>query len=443
MGNSFSTKTGRNQEEEQRRKLEKQFGVLIPPSFIAIDSSSSLSALPLSCQSRMRQTYRPDLLNELWVLNQGRQLLESYMNPGVTLSVPTATSGQILVSLNTTNEKSSPLPVSSFLWAEQPLNYTTKVNLLIPTASSPCIQLGYKVKNEENSSFFEVKGQASTSKNYSTDLNSNEKANEWIEGRLKTSYRGMDLICSLSSEVSLLQNYFNSLSSRQQQPFFSNPQLQLATEYKQSLLALTAKLEDQTKNFVPKVESSMVCLNLNHNPTNTLGNAKVGSEPPPLWLTLKQKNEDTALGPMWILNLSQILTFDRYVWNFLEERAPKVRQTLGWSIQMETSKRQRAWHLGTTWQINRGLALKGVVKSTASAPLCLQYGMIVKRWNQPRATLTFLNEWDWNKSSHSFLGFGVELHTNSILSNSDATTDYPTAPPKYSDAPPTKVQLSK
>lgn len=424
MGNLASTSSPEQQKEEARRK----YGVLIPPSFIAIDDSS---ALPISCQARLRKVTSPNVLNDLWTMNQGRQLLETYMTPGVTLNVPTATQGQILVSLmNTSN--SAP---ASFLWASQPVNDNTTMELLVPTAESPNFQLGYKKRFDDNSSFWAVKGQ----------MNTYQKG--WIETRFKTTGQDLDMLVSLSSSLT------NGTASAKDE-LLKNIQLQAAAEYKQSLVAVHGILDD---NNLPRLKSSMVSLNLNHQANTNAPLHSAGEDvnvPPPLWLTLKQ-NRSSGQAANWTLNLSQLLTFDRAVWNILEERAPKVRQTLGWSLQMDTvsndsttvgAKSETKWSMGTTWQVNRGVALKGVMSSSDSSPLLLNYGVVLKRWQQPRATLSVLNQFDLVEKKNSFLGFGVELEASPLVLSS-ATPAYPNEPPsdysKANDAAPTKVHVPK
>src|SRR5210317_342887 len=100
MGNTSSLSDHERRQEEARKK----FGVLIPPSFIVVDpSSDSTSTLPISCRTRLKSLAAPNVINDLWTMNQGRQLLETYMTPGATLGVPTATDGQILVQLSPNN----------------------------------------------------------------------------------------------------------------------------------------------------------------------------------------------------------------------------------------------------------------------------------------------------------------------------------------------------
>eukprot|EP00980_Cylindrotheca_fusiformis_P017451 scaffold5439_cov132-Cylindrotheca_fusiformis.AAC.10 len=423
MGNTSSNPSPEKLEEEARQK----YGVLIPPSFIVVDDVSSM---PISCQARLRKVTSPNVLNDLWTLNQGRQLLETYMSPGVTLNVPTATEGQILVSLNAA-ANSSP---ASFLWASQPISNTTTMEMLVPTADSPNFQLGYKNYFNDHNSYWAVRGQ----------MNTYQKG--WVETRVKTQSQGVDMLLSLSS------SFPSETGSSAYEAILKNAQLQAAAEYRQSLVAVHGGLDD---NNLPRLKSSMVSINLN-NQTNTKVSTTTENSsevPPPLWLTLKQ-DRPAGEATKWTLNLSQLLSFDRAVWNVLEERAPKVRQTLGWSLQIDTintlsptgAKQETKWSVGGTWQVNRGLAVKGIVSSSTASPFLLDYGVILKRWQHPRATLSILNRLDPVEKKNLFLGFGVELEASPLLLATQ-TPAYPNEPPpefsKAKDAAPTKVYVPK
>ncbi|CAJ1964560.1 unnamed protein product [Cylindrotheca closterium] len=431
MGNSSSQTANEKRQEEVRQK----FGVLVPPSFIVVDPSSDPTAsLPISCQTRLKSIAAPNVLNDLWTMNQGRQLLETYMTPGVTLSVPTATQGQILVALNTTEGDKS-----SFLWAEQPLSDNAKAELLVPTVDSPHFHMRYKQDINENT-FWAVRGQ----------VNTQQKG--WVESRLKSTYDDLDILFSVSSSLPSPSKDATRKDDIMDQ-VLNSVHLQAAAEYKESLVAVQGGLD---QNQLPTLTGSMVSLNLNHQASdknNAAIDGDVNARVPPLWLTLKQlkpSGEDTT---KWTLNLSQILTFDRYVWNVMEERAPKVRQILGWSLQMDTttasndaesssSTPETKWSIGTTWQVNRGLAFKGVMTTSNTSPLSLNYGFIVKRWMQPRATLSVLSQFEFATKKSSFLGFGLELEASPFTLNSTTPT-YPNSPsPDYAkadEAAPTKV----
>lgn len=429
MGNTSSQTEHERRQEEARKK----FGVLIPPSFIVVDpSTDSTATLPISCQTRLKSLKAPNVLNDLWTMNQGRQLLETYMTPGATLSVPTATEGQILVALNTTEQDNS-----SFLWAEQPLSDETKVELLVPTVDSPNFHMRYK-KTLNDHTFWAVRGQVST------------QAKGWVESRVKSTFDDLDMLVSVSCSLPTPDDKTTKDDIMDQ--VLKSVQLQAAAEYEDSLIAVQGVLD---QNQLPTLTGSMVSLNLNHQASEghrTSIDGDVDGRVPPLWLTLKQlkpQGEDTT---KWTLNLSQILTFDRYVWNVMEERAPKVRQILGWSLQMDTtsstkeSTPETKWSVGTTWQVNRGLAFKSVMTTSNTSPLAINYGVIMKRWMQPRATLSILGQFEFATKKSSFLGFGLELEASPFTLNS-ATPAYPKSPSpdfaKADEAAPTKLFIPK
>ena len=434
MGNTSSLSDHERRQEEARKK----FGVLIPPSFIVVDTSSdSTSTLPISCQTRLKSLKAPNVINDLWTMNQGRQLLETYMMPGATISVPTATQGQILVQLspNTDDDKSDN---SSFLWAEQPVSDNTKVELLVPTVDSPNFHMRYK-KNISESTFWAVRGQ----------VNTQQKG--WVESRVKSTFDDLDMLVSVSSSIPTPSDKTTKDDIMDQ--VLKSVHMQAAAEYKDSLIAVEGVLDPQ--NQLPALTGSMVSVNLNHQATdydNRSIDGDVNGRVPPLWLTLKQLKPVGQDNTKWTLNLSQILTFDRYVWNVMEERAPKVRQILGWSLQMDTTTStdektpETKWSVGTTWQVNRGLAFKGVMTTSNMSPLALQYGIIMKRWMQPRATLSILSQFEFATKKSSFLGFGLELEASPFTLNS-ATPAYPKSPsPDFAaadEAAPTKVFVPK
>jgi hypothetical protein len=162
---------------------------------------------------------------------------------------------------------------------------------------------------------------------------------------------------------------------------------------------------------------------------------------PPLELTLEQTPASTT-----IVSLSQVLTFDRIQLNPMEDRAPSVRNTAGWTIRMEkqVNTGETDVQVGAAWQVNRGMALKAVIRPTQQD--CLT-AVLLKRWEQPRVTCSILHRHDWKSGRSSFLGFGIELETagRTLLDTDHAqTASYPDAiGPTVNTAttPPTLVAL--
>jgi hypothetical protein len=438
MGNSFSKRE--ETPAQKRKRLQETHGVLIPPTFV-VGNSFNVAAMPLSTQAMLKQQTSPCLMNYLWGSNPGRRLLEEHMTPGIYLSVPTSSEGHILVALNTasaaaaTTSNNTP---KSFVWAGQ-THDPFKMELYVPTANQqPSLQVsGWPSKS------------LSLIARLSPDTTSSNP-NSWVEGKYKTTTKdGMDVI--FGSWITL--DSLKTVASRTKKlSKASSPTLhvQAVAEYQQSLVAAHAKLQPYNTNGHPpfQVVSTMLSLNLNDPKT----------QQPPLWLTCKQEQQKSSSNSGWTLNLSQILTFDRSVLNVLEDRAPLVRQTLGWVVQVENAGKQdysdnknknditTQWSVGATWQWNRALAVKGVVCDNGQT---LKYGGILKRWNQPRVTLSILNSLDLATAKHSFLGFGLELETTALIvaAGSANTADYQDdnlhIDNRDAPVPPTKIQIPK
>lgn len=276
-------------------------------------------------------------------------------------------------------------------------------------------------------------------------------------------------------------------------------QFQAGLEYQESIVAAQTSipltkdvLAGNLMSELPKIET-MVSINLNHRPntssnksdTNYFGTNHHDSnndnddyddndtttQVAPLWLSLKHTSSSA-----WVLNLSQILTFDRPVLNPLDERAPNIRQTLGWVVQVEKEPFQQpsslfqhqqdnvasshnnaktSWSAGATFQLNRNTACKAVLIEGHT----LLYGAILKRWSQPRITLSLFHSLHIPTGQHGHWGFGLELETATPMTgdpgssvpmnpttSSDDGTEYPPPHPHVSphhQGPPTKIRIPK
>jgi hypothetical protein len=83
--------------------------------------------------------------------------------------------------------------------------------------------------------------------------------------------------------------------------------------------------------------------------------------------------------------------------------------------------------VGAAWQVNRGLAVKAVIRPTQKDLLT---SVMLKRWKEPCVTCSVLHRHDWTTGTSHFLGFGVELETaGRTLFDSDQpqTASYPEA----------------
>jgi hypothetical protein len=186
-----------------------------------------------------------------------------------------------------------------------------------------------------------------------------------------------------------------------------------------------------------------------------------GSGSPPLVVTLERSggndtgryySSDSSGEVVSSMSLSQVLHLDRYQVNPLEDRAPKIRNTLGWTIRLERVAAASAPYsssnsgpflshdeaysattvatttstrlaVGGAWQINRAVAVKAVAN-----PDAFTAALILRRWKEPRVTCSLLfrnqlNQDGFGLSSPSsssawrprFVGVGLQVETGDQL----------------------------
>lgn len=122
---------------------------------------------------------------------------------------------------------------------------------------------------------------------------------------------------------------------------------------------------------------------------------------PPIVVTLQSLRKDRS--SVAAATVSQAFTFDRIVTNPMEERCPKIRNTVSWAVQLKRSIGSRRFCSGLSpmqsrstvgtsftaafaWQVNRGLCYKAHVDSKSGLTL----GILLKRWAHPRLTASLL-----------------------------------------------------
>mmetsp|Transcript_18102 Transcript_18102/g.31791 ORF Transcript_18102/g.31791 Transcript_18102/m.31791 type:complete len:490 (+) Transcript_18102:97-1566(+) len=437
MGNLFGKKE--LTPEEKQRQLQEKYGVLIPPVFVVSRDdgyTSDSSGMPVSTQAQLRARTDPSIIEHLWMTSTGRSLLQEYMQPGIFFSVPTNGQGQIRMALNTREATSttpsylpsylsstppSATPETSFLCMTQRLTPTLPfhIQMLIPASSqvSPSLQL-----------ISPSNGGLVPRTTVTARVNPIETEKSLLEALVTLPCSDIGIKLGAWMDVDSIQNlwneYTNDTTSNNQQQSLSSPfsstrkyspstiHLQGVSEYGDSILAAHAEipLSPNSGKFIPEKTDTMLWLNLSTTDSSTSSSS---SKPtPPLWLTLKQSHTRGDPLPEWTLNLSQILTFDRTIWNILEDRAPLIRNHLGWAVQLQRDAQQNSsWSVGASMQFNRNVAAKAVLDNGKF----LRSNIIFKRWMQPRLTLSVLNGMDLTTGRVSFLGFGVEIETTAAI----------------------------
>eukprot|EP00536_Pseudo-nitzschia_multiseries_P004222 jgi/Psemu1/284961/fgenesh1_pg.69_\ len=284
---------------------------------------------------------------------------------------------------------------------------------------------------------------------------------------------------ALESNSNVVEDYFRRRNQRRRNDNIDDAndhpmRFRMAAECCESILAASARIpiSDPTKGMAT---DTLVSINLNGQGSGSGGDTSQPSValpplPPPLWLTLKQSNgigggglassSSSSSSSCWTLNLAQVVAFDRDIWNILEERAPRIRNHIGWVCQVERRKitnsngtaetstgncdsnsnsngNLSSFALGASAQFNRNLAVKAVVESTihdgsllpsvtpssstvtnsnsnsSTNSAVLKVALVFKRWLQPRASLSVIHAIDLRTGKSSFLGLGVEVEQSS------------------------------
>jgi len=129
-------------------------------------------------------------------------------------------------------------------------------------------------------------------------------------------------------------------------------------------------------------------------------------------LVLAVCRDSTQDPPTLSASVSQVVSFDRQVLNILEDRCPKIRNTVSWAVELTSSELEPKSSLcaAVAWQMNRNIATKVRVDQQG-----MTAALLVKRWAFPGLTLSILGGY---KSQQPFWGLGVQLDTS--LNPSDA-----------------------
>jgi hypothetical protein len=295
-----------------------------------------------------------------------------------------------------------------------------------------------------------------------TNHNNNNNKDETTNSTTAPRYEGLDTMCRSTINVKAgawipidygnIRNNIVSPSSTTATRRKQNPNHQQLHGYAAiNMLGATAAVHgswNRTNNNHNNDHPMAWLLQTPH--LHTYFSANLNDEhQPPLQITLERDNiQETAS-----IALSQVLAFDRWQFNILEDRAPKVRNTIAWTIRMESSSSSlqptlaedsgehhaqsssenpnntnNRIYFGAAWQINRGLAIKAVVDPQQSR---LTTAILCKRWKHPRITCSILSSIDPHHGISLFRGIGIELETTTIVSGSGDTDDDSHHPDAY------------
>jgi len=503
MGNRGS-KPDKNDEAAKAKAIVeaemRKSGVLVPPSFGVVEAHGS------SCLSFRDQLpyLEPSLVDELRVRDASFQLLNNYVSStgvwlranvdsttSVATSFPVAT-GRGRITATTNRRGDSITKFSAGTHQNPPAVLTSSLQIPLLPSTHLLGQIGtdgtgWIAAHFERTLFGDNAGAADdTDRTGKIDKSVRVTAGSWIVPA------NNPIPSAISKAILGRRTASDDDGRRQPEIGSSNTGSGNLSDYLKeingyaSLQALGATAAVQVRlpaNNLEPTTKSYFSINLTEDRTKTPAAADApsdgatggsgsdaaagGAVGPPLIVTLER---DDSVPATAAISLSQVVTFDRYQFNPMEDRAPYVRNTAAWTVRMERSDSTdnrgsssgdggddngtTQFMVGGAWQINRGLAVKAVLRESQ-----LTTAVLLKRWRQPRCAFSFLFRHDLASSapssSHSsnrvasiaprFVGIGVEIETGRLdegdVDYSDTTENAASKYLSNQDVPKTKTTL--
>lgn len=394
---SLSTESDLTKVEEiaHREEVRKR-GVLIPPSFGVLEStlaSSTTSRLPL----------HPSLLDDLSVRDVSNRLLHDYMIPGLWLSTQVDSSTDIRAAFVGTSVGRI-VAERRFGLASTRLLMGTEVPPTV-SATLQVLPIGHLIAS------LDTEGQG------------------WIGSHLEGSIPTTQKKNSPPNNMQIRLGSWVPIQLRQ--PTMERIHGYASFDFRNSTAAVQVHCPLDT--LTPSTRSYF-CMSL----TDQANNAS------PLIVAVERtEHSNSSTRTTSAVSLSQILSFNRFQTNPMEDRAPYVRQTAAWTIRMERTDdtgnddnpSQTTLALGGAWQLNRALAVKAVLRQDS-----LTTAVLWKRWIHPRAmcSVLFRHDRDWKTQ---FVGFGIEVDTGSHHLGNVDYSDFLNRSDNDKDVPKTKTAL--
>ena len=474
MGNTLQRPSP---EEEKKRKRLESYGVLIPPSFgVGCESS-----LPPSVT--IRDIIHPEddsttLLSPLFFRSENLasvadRILYQHMTPGLWIQAMTpkgsvwAASGPIFPSASFSSSSAyHQAGGPSVLAAVHSITPTTQLRLGTSSSTSSSTTGFDGNKNATHATLTCNLDPIQLHAQLVSSNNNNNMPSAWVGGSWEAT-KVLELISSGDAKdnnndgVAYYRNApttTTSTTTREKPPqrlwlgsrlFFPSFQSSLYStkgaissmvpkattmELDGVLQAEGAEISVQTKLPLDTLEpqtSYHVSCNLSFDDNDDNDDELLSS--PPLWVHLDKTPCSTRM------SLSQTLTLDRSVMNPLEERCPKIRNTLGWTVQLlhehngdddsNPQSKRPLFQASVVHQINRNVAWKVVMGSSSSSASTtnsssgapnITGALLLKRWKQPRVMCSVL----WDLSSNSFQGIGIEVETGYNDKSSSSSKNY-------------------
>ena len=482
MGSSASKTNSQETPDQRRRRDIQRYGVLIPPVFVVSSSGNNNSTSfrtsdrispcqeegqsqelhhrdTASLSAHDRLPLSPSLVEYLTVTHFGHALLKDFMTPGMWILA-----GGTDASQTATTTVRASLPITStqshVSFASLPVSKNSRVEVCAGTDgpmhlfathqvfprcfifanTNSCgngyvgAQVGMSIDRTKRSRAFdtdELLGNSADDDNdlwdSSTEMDStmdaiNVQIGSWVPLQWnKKIMTPKELAVRPQYQPQSSKNAFTAaLPNWMQSPQHVHGFLSI------DMLGSTTAVETKWNTGTFETEVAKYFFIRLDGPVG--GGDDSAATSPPLWLTMTSNPKSSAI------NISQLLSFDRINLNPLDTRAPKVRNTFGWTVQVEKPARNDCDSLevlpsqvsvAAAWQYNRVLAFK-LVGTSAPNNICATLGegngssrnyactlgVLLKRWKQPRLTCSFLGRFDFQTQTSSFVGVGLELETD-------------------------------
>jgi hypothetical protein len=419
MGNSLHSSSSpgtqaKARAEKRRRELET-CGVLLPPSFLVTDS--------LSLQDRLPQQ-QPSLYQNFEAQDLSNRILLDLMRPGLWIAAaadPMHHSARVLASIPlesmskstkedmTGKNNNSNDNISSLLLLER-AGTTSALQLRIGSSFAPTLSAGYTHPTNNPLTLFahmnpqNGHGWVGSHLEYTLREKRDNRVKEYEQAQDKNLYLTLGTFVQ-GSLTSLSQRSISSAC-----PFHTSPVIA-----DQVLAYGGFQFLGSTTAFETKVPLHPHGPDLTQASTRTYFHMTLGGDEdsgPPLQISLSKTPTRQSLA------LSQTIAWDRYQLNPLEDRAPKIRNSLAWTVRMEqpttsnrmaltsTSSSTPDLSVGAAWQINRAFGLKAVLTSHDG----LTTALVFKRWMQPRLACSLIVQ----PTTGSLVGIALELETGKL-----------------------------
>ena len=440
----------RNGEEKHKRELAER-GVLLPPLFVIGSCSTHTPPTYVYSESEYEYAYKypypyqsPSLLARLRQESLSHSILTHYLNPGICITSHTNSSananGSVSASLiptvtSTGTCTGESVPDSDALHTSNSLGRSTG-NPNAVLRISQCFQ------NKLQFDLF-----------YASHCQQSLAAALLVTPSLKLSSR-LDahgagwLGCQYRTSVA---NVFQSLSPNKESiaqpdrlhlhfgtwldlnsnkgPFLSmgdSRRLTTETAARPNFSSAHAYASLQVPGCLLAIQGKLPITYEQFPELSYYASVDLTTEGPPLTATLTKTPHTSSLG------FSQTLQWDRWVLNPVEVTCPKIRNTLCWTVELETTdnhgsggggatndkKTSSVPKAGLVWQVNRGLAFKVVAQPRLSGAI------ILKRWKQPQIVCSVLFGQGDKQSGRAveFQGIGVHLEIGDSFASFSTTT---------------------